>query len=79
MSKFAICLAATAAIALTALLPEPAAAGGRDGYVEGGYGLGWYGGRPYYYRPFGAYGGSSYQYRRSNKRFGYRYRTYGYR
>ena len=37
---------------------NPAAAGGRDGYVEGGYGLGWYGGRPYYYRPFGAYGGS---------------------
>ena len=58
---------------------NPAAAGGRDGYVEGGYGLGWYGGRPCYCRPFGAYGGSSYQYRRSNKRFGYRYRTYGYR
>jgi hypothetical protein len=84
MSKFSICLAAAATIALAALMPEPASAGSGDGYVEGGYGLGWYGGRPYYYTPFGVYGGNAYQYRSdtyrpSKKRLGYRYRSYGYR
>jgi hypothetical protein len=63
MSRISICLAAAVAIALAALVPLPAQAGSGDGYVEGGYGLGWYGGRPYYYTPFGAYGGNSYQYR----------------
>jgi hypothetical protein len=83
MSKFSICLAATATIALAALMPAPASAGSGDGYVEGGYGLGWYGGRPYYYTPFGVYGSNAYQYRsdadRSRKRLGYRYRNYSYR
>jgi hypothetical protein len=45
MSRFSICLAAIAAVAVTALIPPPAQAGSGDGYVEGGYGLGWYGGR----------------------------------
>jgi hypothetical protein len=81
MSRFSICLAAMAVV--TALMPPPAQAGSGDGYVEGGYGLGWYGGRPYYYyyTPFGAYGGNSYQYRSDDdplpKR--YRYRSYDYR
>jgi hypothetical protein len=67
MSKFPICLAATVAVALAALLPAPASAGGRGGYVEGGYGLEWYGGRPYHYTPFGEYGGQpSYQRRYVN-------------
>ena len=30
--------------------------GATIGCVEGGYGLGWKGGRPYYYTPFGVYG-----------------------
>lgn len=81
MSKLSVCFAAT--IALTAFIPASASAGPGDGYVEGGYGLGWYGGRPYYYRPFGVYGDYSYQYRPSyrfsKKRLGYRYRSYGYR
>ena len=77
MSKFPIFLAATVAIAFSALLPAPASAGGRDGYVEGGYGLGWYGGRPYYYTPFGEYGGQpSYQRRYVNRP--YRNRSFGY-
>ena len=78
MSRFSICLAA-AAIALTALMPLPAQAGSGDGYVEGGYGLGWYGGRPYYYTPFGAYGGNAYQFRSDGGRAvakRYRYRNY---
>ena len=83
MSKISICLAATATIALAALMPAPASAGSGDGYVEGGYGLGWYGGRPYYYRPFGVYGGNTDQYRsdtyRPRKRLGYRYRNDFYR
>jgi hypothetical protein len=45
MSRFSNCLAAMAAVAVTALMPPPAQAGSGDGYVEGGYGLGWYGGR----------------------------------
>jgi hypothetical protein len=78
MSKRTICIAVVGTIALAALLPAPASAR-YNGYVEGGYGLGWYGGRPYYYRPFGVYGGNSYQYRppyRYLKR-PYRYRDYG--
>jgi hypothetical protein len=35
---------------------EPAFAGNRADCVEGGYGLGWKGGRPYYYTPFGVEG-----------------------
>jgi hypothetical protein len=81
MSKLLICLGALAAITVGVFMPEPAPAGARNGCVEGGYGLGWYGGRPYYYRPFGVYGGSCDQYRPRPyyKRFGNRYRSYGYR
>ena len=56
MSRLSICLAAAAAIALAAMMPGPASAGAQHGCVEGGYGLGWKGGRPYYYTPFGVYG-----------------------
>ena len=82
MSRLSICLAAIAVVVITALMPPPAQAGSGDGYVEGGYGLGWYGGRPYYYTPFGAYGGNSYQYRSDDDRLlpkRYRYRSDGYR
>lgn len=65
MSKISICLAAIA-LAFTALAPEPASAGARGGCVEGGYGLGWKGGRPYYYTPFGVYGGNCDQFRTYN-------------
>ena len=80
MKKIPICFATAAAIALAALLPQPASAGG--GCVEGGYGLGWKGGRPYYYTPFGVYGGDCYQYRPSrpyNERLVYRHRGHRYR
>ena len=56
MSKFSVCLLASAVISLASLMAEPAQAGKRNGCVEGGYGLGWKGGRPYYYTPFGVYG-----------------------
>jgi hypothetical protein len=56
MPRFLICLTAAAALSLASLPFEPAAASARAKCVEGGYGLGWYGGRPYYYRPFGVYG-----------------------
>jgi hypothetical protein len=81
MSKFPMFLGAMVAIVLIAFTPETAPAGGRYGCVEGGYGLGWYGGRPYYYRPFGVYGGSCDQYRPRTyyKRLGQRYRSYGHR
>ena len=82
MSKFSTYLAATTAIALAALMPAPASAGARDGCVEGGYGLGWKGGRPYYYTPFGVYGSFD-CYNRPNayrlKRSGDRYRSDVYR
>ncbi len=56
MSKFSLSLLA-AAIVSFAGLTAPAQAGNRDGEcVEGGYGLGWKGGRPYYYTPFGVKG-----------------------
>ncbi|MGD9502141.1 MAG: hypothetical protein AB7V40_06605 [Methyloceanibacter sp.] len=56
MSKFSIFLLAAAIVPLTAAMAEPALAGSRDDCVEGGYGLGWKGGRPYYYSPFGVKG-----------------------
>jgi hypothetical protein len=82
MSRISIFLATITAAAVTVLVPPSAQAGPGDGYVEGGYGLGWYGGRPYYYTPFGAYGGNSYQYRSDDDRplpKRYRYRSYDYR
>jgi hypothetical protein len=80
MSSFSICLAAAVAIAFATLIPGPASAGAQHGCVEGGYGLGWKGGRPYYYTPFGVYG--SYddcynRYRTLRKRSNVR--NYGYR
>jgi hypothetical protein len=81
MSRFSICLAASAAIALAALMPGPASAGAQHGCVEGGYGLGWKGGRPYYYTPFGVYGSydDCYNPRTLRKRSDARYRSYNYR
>ena len=81
MSKFSVCLLATAVISLAPLMAETAQAGKREACVEGGYGLGWKGGRPYYYRPFGVSG--SYDcynrpnaYRSSRKRSGDRSDSY---
>jgi hypothetical protein len=79
MTRLSAFLVATAALALVAVLPDPVFAGKRSGYVEGGYGLGWYGGRPYYYRPFGVYGGKpSYKRPYASKR-SYRHRPFRYR
>ena len=83
MSKFSVFILATALLSLSAVVGEPAQAGNanREGCVEGGYGLGWKGGRPYYYSPFGVYGSYDCQnrtgaYRLSNKRSGERNNTY---
>ena len=56
MSKFSICLVATAMISLAPVMAEPAQAGKREACVEGGYGLGWKGGRPITTRPLASYG-----------------------
>jgi hypothetical protein len=56
MSKFSFYLLAAAIVLLSAVMTEPAFAGDRGDCVEGGYGLGWKGGRPYYYTPFGVKG-----------------------
>ncbi len=57
MSKSSIWLLAAAVLSFAAVMAAPAQAGNRDGEcVEGGYGLGWKGGRPYYYTPFGVEG-----------------------
>jgi hypothetical protein len=47
---------AAAVVSFAAAITEPAQAGTREECVEGGYGLGWKGGRPYYYNPFGVKG-----------------------
>jgi hypothetical protein len=56
MSKFSFSLLAAAVVSFAAAMAEPALAGNSDDCVEGGYGLGWKGGRPYYYTPFGVKG-----------------------
>ena len=56
MSKFSIFLLAAAIVSFAAATVEPALAGNRGTCVEDGYGLGWKGGRPYYYTPFGVKG-----------------------
>jgi hypothetical protein len=56
MSKFSLSLLAAAIVSCAAALAAPALAGNRDECVDGGYGLGWKGGRPYYYTPFGVKG-----------------------
>jgi hypothetical protein len=56
MSKFSFSLLAAAIMSFAAVTAEPAFAGNRGECVEGGYGLGWKGGRPYYYTPFGVKG-----------------------
>jgi hypothetical protein len=55
MSKFSFSLLA-AIVSFAAAMTEPALAGSREDCVEDGYGLGWKGGRPYYYTPFGVKG-----------------------
>jgi len=56
MSKLSFSLLAAAITSFAAVMAEPAFAGNRGYCVEGGYGLGWKGGRPYYYTPFGVRG-----------------------
>jgi hypothetical protein len=56
MSKFLFSLLAASIMSFAAVMAEPAFAGNRGDCVEGGYGLGWKGGRPYYYTPFGVKG-----------------------
>jgi hypothetical protein len=56
MSKLSFSLLAAAILSFATVMAEPAFAGNRGECVEGGYGLGWKGGRPYYYTPFGVEG-----------------------
>jgi hypothetical protein len=56
MSKLSFSLLAAAIVSFAAVMAEPAFADNRGNCVEGGYGLGWKGGRPYYYTPFGVKG-----------------------
>ena len=56
MSKLSFSLLAAAVMSFAATTAEPAFAGNRGDCAEGGYGLGWKGGRPYYYTPFGVKG-----------------------
>jgi hypothetical protein len=56
MSKISFSLVAAAIMSFAAAMAEPTFAGNRADCVEGGYGLGWKGGRPYYYTPFGVEG-----------------------
>ena len=82
MFKFSICLLAPAIVSFATVTAEPAQAGNREECVEGGYGLGWKGGRPYYYTPFGVKGSfdcftrpnvsRTYQKRSSDQGYSYR-------